>query len=104
MKKVSKRLSDKQQKKIAAARTAALGVDRDDLIDQAQQALAIRDVMQMLRAAREAAGISLRELEAKTGISRGNLSRLESFDGNPTISTLERYAKAIGRKLLVTLE
>ena len=61
-------------------------------------------VLQLLKEAREKEGISLRELELRTGISRGSLSRLESGDGNPTIATLDRFAKAIGREVMITLK
>ena len=64
----------------------------------------LADVTAALKAAREAAGISLRELETQTGIGRGNLSRLESGTSNPTLATLQRYAEAIGKKITVTVQ
>ena len=73
-------------------------------MSQAKTAATISDVMKALKAAREHEGISLRELESRTGISRGNLSKLERGSSNPTIETLARYAKAIGRKLTVAVE
>jgi len=47
-----------------------------------------------LRAMREAKGISLSELAARTGMTRGNLSRLES-QKNATLRTLQRYARGL---------
>ena len=44
-----------------------------------------------LRAMREAKGVSLSELAARTGMTRGNLARLES-QNNATLRTLQRYA------------
>lgn len=96
-----------EQARIARARLAADGADKADLIHQAnaaRQQSALEDVMQALKAARESAGISLRELEAATGIPRGNLSRLENGDSNPTLATLRRYATAIGKTVKITVE
>jgi len=81
------------------ARKAAEGEDREDLIQQARKAQAQalaespEQVMAVLKAAREATGISLREFEVSTGISRGNLSRLETGIANPTISSPRNATK-----------
>src|SRR5438094_245573 len=57
------------------------------------------DVMKVaiakLRAMREAKGVTLAELAARTGMSRGNISRLET-QKNATLRTLERYAAGLG--------
>ncbi len=58
-----------------------------------------------LKAAREAAGVSLSELEARTGILKSALSRLENSKApNPTLSYLQRYAEAIGCRLMLAVE
>ncbi|QDT13613.1 helix-turn-helix domain-containing protein [Planctomycetes bacterium K23_9] len=58
-----------------------------------------------LRAAREAAGISLSEMATRTGIQKSALSRLENSKApNPTLSTLQRYAAAIDMTLNVSLQ
>jgi DNA-binding XRE family transcriptional regulator len=104
---IQRKLTAAQQAYIDQARTAAEGPDRDDIIRQGQEVLRLselRDVMKLLKAARESSGLSLRELEAMTGISRGNLSRLENGDNNPTIATLRRYAAAIGKTVRITVE
>lgn len=91
----------------AKARAAAEGPDRADIEQQAHTALreaTMANVMATLKAAREKSGISLRELETRTGISRGNLSRLESPASNPTVETLVRYAKAIGRTVTISVK
>ena len=106
MKKNVRKLTPAEQARIARARQAAEGPDRADLIQQAQaaqQPAALDDVMATLKAARESAGISLRDLEESTGISRGNLSRLENGSSNPTIATLRRYAAAIGKSVQITV-
>jgi transcriptional regulator with XRE-family HTH domain len=43
---------------------------------------------------RQAKGISLAELSIRTGMTRGNLARLES-QKNATLRTLQRYAEGI---------
>jgi transcriptional regulator with XRE-family HTH domain len=52
-----------------------------------------------LKSIREKLNISLTELADRTGMTVGNLSRLENMEGpNPTIETLRRYAGAIGQR------
>ena len=60
----------------------------------------LRDELAALKAVREQRGISLTELAARTGIAKGNLSRLENDPAaNPTLETLLRLADAIGVEL-----
>jgi DNA-binding Xre family transcriptional regulator len=51
-----------------------------------------------LRAMREAQGLTLAEVAARTGMTRGNIARLES-QKNATLRTLDRYARALGCEL-----
>jgi DNA-binding Xre family transcriptional regulator len=51
-----------------------------------------------LRAMRQAKGVSLSELAARTGMQRGNLARLES-QKNATLRTLQRYAQGLDCEL-----
>ena len=44
---------------------------------------------------RERQKISQEELAARSGISRGDLARLETGRHDPTITTLEKLAKAL---------
>lgn len=62
------------------------------------------EVMSALKAAREVAGLSLRDVEERTGINKSNLSLLENGKGNPTLETVRRIADAIGRRVLITVE
>lgn len=58
--------------------------------------------MRALRKCREAAGVSLNDLAERTGIDHAAVSRLESgASENPTINTLQRYAFALGKQLVV---
>lgn len=64
----------------------------------------IRHVVVALRAERERQGLSLADVNERTGIDRAALSRLENNEeGNPTINTLERYAAAVGKQMIVLL-
>lgn len=57
-----------------------------------------------LKAIREQLHVSLTELAQRTGMTIGNISRLENMDGpNPTIETLRRYAAAIGRRIEIAV-
>ena len=47
-----------------------------------------------LRAMRQARGISLSELAARTGMTRGSLERIE-LQKNATLRTLQRYAQGL---------
>lgn len=48
-----------------------------------------------LRAMRESKGVTLAELAERTGMTRGNIARLETRK-NATLRTLERYAAGLG--------
>jgi hypothetical protein len=64
----------------------------------------LRHVMGVLRAERERLGLSLADIYERSGIDRAALSRLENdTESNPTLTTLERYAAAVGRKMVVLL-
>ncbi len=67
-----------------------------------EQAVAI---VRQLREAREAAGVSLAELEQRTGIRKSVLSRLENSKApNPTLATLQRYSAAVGKRVAFSLD
>ena len=64
----------------------------------------IRQVLGALRAERQRLGLSLADIYERTGIDRAALSRLENNeDANPTLTTLERYAEALGKRMVVVL-
>ncbi len=63
-----------------------------------------RTAIHALRRERQRQGLSLADLKARSGIDRASACRLENDpDANPTIKTLERYASAVGKKLLIVL-
>ncbi|MHB8973741.1 MAG: helix-turn-helix domain-containing protein [Pirellulaceae bacterium] len=64
----------------------------------------LRQALTALRAERERQGLSLADINERTGIDRAALSRLENNqDANPTLATLERYAEALGKQMVVLL-
>ncbi len=54
--------------------------------------------------ARTRAGLTQEELAQRMGTTQSVVARLESGRGKPSTRTLERYAKATGTKLRITLE
>jgi ribosome-binding protein aMBF1 (putative translation factor) len=67
--------------------------------------LAILEAVAALKKAREAAGLSLADVAERCGIDRAQLSRIENGQHmNPTVSTLQRYAHALGLRWVWKLE
>lgn len=78
--------------------------NKDEIIAEGREWLeAARQRLAFLREARERAGLSLDEVAERMGVDKSNLAKLEKA-GNPTIDTLERYAAALGQRLVMTLE
>ena len=64
----------------------------------------LQEAVQLLKAERVRQGLSLADVQERTGIERPNLSRLENdAEANPTVATLSRYAEALGKKLVIAL-
>jgi len=58
----------------------------------------------VLKQARTDQGLSLADVRGRTGIGRGALCRLENeLEPNPTVSTLMRYAHALGKRIVIKL-
>jgi transcriptional regulator with XRE-family HTH domain len=57
-----------------------------------------------LTSIRLAAGLSQTEVAARMGTSQSAVARMEAGDGDIRLSTLERYAAAVGRELRWSLE
>jgi transcriptional regulator with XRE-family HTH domain len=91
---------------------AEVDAEKDGIIADARRFLERRrrvlarlnQVLCLLRAERERQGLSLSDLQERTGIDRGALSKLENAkEPNPTISTLQRYAEALDKELVIQL-
>jgi len=67
--------------------------------------MAFLSAMAALKRERERRGLSLAEVSERSGLDKGMLSRLENGKLlNPTLSTLWRYAEAIGARLILGVE
>ncbi len=79
-----------------------------DILDRHRDRMEIREQLRALfsrlKSERELKGLSLADLTELTGMDRSALSKLETGQRfNPTIDTLARYAEAVGKHLVVTL-
>ena len=75
--------------------------DRQAKADK-QGFLELAQAMKTLKREREARGLSLADVAAKSGVDKANLSRLENDPyPNPTLDTLSRIAHAIGVRLTI---
>jgi DNA-binding Xre family transcriptional regulator len=62
----------------------------------------VKVILAKLRAMRQAKSISLSKLAARTGMTRGNIARLES-QKNSTLGTLQRYARGLDCDLQISV-
>src|SRR5437762_4193845 len=70
-----------------------------ELADAAPFYLVLRDYVRPLKEAREAGGLTLAEVSARSGLAGESLSRLETgAQTNPTWKTLATYAAAVGQR------
>ena len=54
-------------------------------------------VGQAIAEAREEKGMSQRELSSSSGVMQADISKIEKGKGNPTLTTLQKIAKSLGR-------
>ena len=102
-----RRLTPEEAVKYKAIREQ-VATDLPDLITRHHERTAARDHLQdlvrQLKSAREAKGLSLSDVTDLTGMDRSALSKLETGQrANPTMETLDRYAEAVGKRLVVSL-
>jgi len=81
-----------------AERQAARGLTPEDYDWEARRTLAAA-----LSAKRSELGLSQTEVAARMGTSQSAVARLESGDADLRLSTLERYAAALGQRLDIRL-
>ena len=91
---------------------AEVAAEKVEIVRQARQAFAEQKAFEaelaktadMLAAARAESGMSLSKLSEATGMTRQALSRIERGEHrNPTISTLQRIAAALGKQVVIQL-
>lgn len=64
----------------------------------------LRRIIEILKAEREAQGLSLNELARRIDMDPANLHRLENNpNANPTLDTVQRLAHALGKQIRVEL-
>ncbi len=51
--------------------------------------------------ARKSVGLTQEQLSARTGIDQAILSRIENGKANPSIGTLQKLAKGLGKRLVI---
>ncbi|HJI80376.1 MAG TPA: helix-turn-helix domain-containing protein [Eggerthellaceae bacterium] len=61
-----------------------------------------RDVMRQIVEARMKEGLTQQELAERCGMKVSNLCRLENGNGNPSVATLEKIARGLGRRLEIS--
>lgn len=89
---------------VKAAKWAAMSPDeRRDYERGYAEAQLAAEVGERVRAAREGAGLSQRELAARMGTSQAAIARLEAGGVGATLTTLHRVATAVGMELRVEL-
>jgi DNA-binding phage protein len=108
---IRRELTDAQRARVAEARRLIQGEAAEirgkakkykQEYDTAQATL--KEAARLLKDERVRQGLSMSDIQERTGIDPPNLSRLENdADANPTITTLTRYAAALGKKLMIVL-
>ena len=58
-------------------------------------------IIQAMIDARKLKGIKQKELSERTGIAQGDISKIEHGNGNPSLKTLQRLARAMGMYLKI---
>jgi ribosome-binding protein aMBF1 (putative translation factor) len=86
------------------SRLAAMTADERAAFDETYEATRLAlDVGEKVRDAREAAGLSQRELASRMGTSQAAVARLEAGGVGATLTTLQKVAAALDLKITVEL-
>lgn len=107
---VFKELNDRELFNNVKVDGVGYGVSWNDEIDLSSDGIYLRGdhigktdpdarvmLAQGLAQAREEKGISQRQLAKSSGVIQAEISKIEQGKGNPTISTLQKLAKSLGR-------
>lgn len=110
-KRIKRTLSDEDRRKYDGIRRQLDG-ERNEILAEARRRKRVHDALtaelrhafRILKQERIAQGLSLADMQERTGMSRSAISRLENDESaNPTMETLSRYAEALGKELAITL-
>ncbi len=89
---------------IKDARLATMTAEERAAFDRGYRLAALQTAIgEQVRAAREEAGLSQRELATEMGTSQAAIARLEAGGVGATVTTLQRVADALGLSLTVEL-
>jgi DNA-binding phage protein len=92
------------RQEIGREKTEILAEARKHKAAHDSSASELRRAFELLKAERILQQLSLSDMQERTGIGRSALSRLENDpNANPTVTTLTRYAEALGKKLVLQL-
>ncbi|MGA2307853.1 MAG: helix-turn-helix transcriptional regulator [Acidimicrobiales bacterium] len=92
-------------KDLQSKKLSSMTIEERKEYDQAYaEAQLAADVGERIHAAREAAGLSQRELARRMGTSQAAIDRLESGGVGATLTTLQRVATALGLEVNVELK
>lgn len=58
-------------------------------------------IIQAMIESRRQAGLTQKQLAEKTGITQGDISKLENGNANPSLKTLRKLAKGLGATLKI---
>lgn len=61
-------------------------------------------IIREIISARKDKNITQKELSDLTGITQGDISKIENGNANPSLKTLKKLASAFGKKLVVSFE
>ena len=89
---------------LTISRLAIASPDEQVAFNQAHESTHLAlDIGEKLRDAREAAGLSQRDLAGRAGIGQSVLARLEAGHVGATITTIQQVATALRLRVTVTL-
>ena len=88
---------------------AQVETEKDEILRRGRELFAayeqtLAQTIGQLKEARAARGLSLQDVAERMGTDRANVHRLENLPSNPTLATLARYAGAVGKRMVITLE
>ena len=103
-----RKLTDEEKARMRRVRKQ-VEAEKEDILRRGREVFAeheqaVAQTIGDLKRARQSQGLSLQEVAERMGTDRSNVHRLERGSGNPTVATLARYAQAIGRRMVITLE
>lgn len=84
----------------------ALGIDRNDpeVLQTREDFNSFADLIGSLVRRRRALGLTQTEVAEAMGTKQSAISAIESSTANPTIQRLQRYARALGTRIVLEVE